>query len=139
MEELFQLANQAKQIKAYEVANLVFAFLLKKQFIHEANFRFRIETQDECGDEPHQSYYDLLWIMGENPGMQICIPIPLINKLILGSLLKWKIRTMDPIFHERNTSSEFTEEEQEALYEKFRELTLLSEEEVTSLKKEFLS
>ena len=100
LEKIFQLANQAKNITMYDIANAIFAYLLQEWIDnagdkhHEGGYvryiedgealRCFIETEDQEGVDPKEVYYDLIsfarvtaqknWGVG-----YLCIPVPLLT------------------------------------------------------------
>lgn len=95
--ELIKLANRAKTVNEYDLANAAFSVLLDKYFGLPEEDReatdvppvawLTWETQDEMGDWPAEVYYDLLVIEAaeyfeESGGYKIHalnIPVPMLN------------------------------------------------------------
>jgi len=102
--KLIELANNAKNIRLFTLANAVFAVLLewglnsRRGSFEEFNgIHLSIETQDRDGSSQREVYYDLLrvdMVFGSfnscDDAPSLCIPVPLVHSFSMISAMKSK-------------------------------------------------
>lgn len=128
MEKLFTLANEAKDVREYALANTIFAFLISEStqlegswMTFEDPFRLQWETADEEGRTPSEVYYDLVGLeFGEH---YLCLPAPLLKRDVAISVLK-RAEIVERDRHERSTRK-IVEGELELLWKEFEDLLRL--------------
>ena len=114
-DELIVLANRAKNVRLYDMANIIFAILLSaafRQSQHETELWLEWETQDEEGCGPEEVYYDLLdvccWDIHQ-ARRSLCIPVPLLRNF--SALAALKRATIVPREEHGRVTSEASEEQ----------------------------
>lgn len=111
IQELFDLANDAKSVEMYEVANKVFCILANMKLNGESSLRFVYEWIGErWGDliehlaNPHDDcsggYYDLPAVADES-GNYLCIPLPLLSREFMNRFIMSQPEFTDQAEHDR--------------------------------------
>ncbi len=101
---LFNLADQAKNVSEYKVANLCFALIFDAILDCRDDHALVIEWES---DDYTETYYDIAVVRLEKKNLSLCIPGPLLNKeaaLIAIKLAASKKRLIDRIDHKRKSS-----------------------------------
>lgn len=117
IQELFDLANEAKSVGHYEIANKVFCILAYMKLNGESSLRFVYEWIGErWGDliehlaNPHDDcnggYYDLPAVADSN-GNYLCIPLPLLSREFMN-----KFVMAQPEFTDQAEHREYVEMEE---------------------------
>lgn len=102
---LVDLANRAKDVSQYALANAIMAFLIEL-FLGMADVRrlTRVlwETEDGGGAIDNEAYYDLIVVQVMRGGPSLCIPLPLVSRAAIERLAK-VARICDRKEHNRRT------------------------------------
>lgn len=126
MENVFLLGNQARNLKAYELANVIFSYLIHKcigeRTERETALSLVLETQDLDGKSLRQTNYDVLWIKSQS-GAKMCAPLPKIKSEVICTILKRGLQVTE----EEKSSGAFTDKTEKELWDEF--FLLLCEQE----------
>lgn len=145
--ELVKLANRAKTINEYDLANAAFAVLLDKylslpeddrgvQDLSEVFYAPPVawllwETRDDLGRFPGEAFYDLLVVetASEDSGRwylhSLNIPVPMLNSYVAITAMKAASRFTERVEHNREHARP-DPDEVEALWESFFSIVDLS-------------
>ena len=107
IKNLFTLADSAKQIREYELANTIFALLAHHAITNpQSGIKFVYELSGDDIIEnlanPHTSGYHDLPAVTYGNDCYLCIPIPLVNREFMNQFICSNPMVIERSYHDRN-------------------------------------
>lgn len=132
--EMISVANKAKEIEEYYIANTAMQFLLAAARhpdylwggLGQSPIKVVWETNDPEGDYPDEAYYDLVAV--EWDAEYLCIPAPLLNPDDLVWI--WKVSSVDARGDHKRERREAEDGEADALWAAFLKILAPLEEDI---------
>ena len=127
------LANDAKNIKEYTVANIIFALLTNSRESSYFKGLLSIEYETDGGD----TYYDLFVLRLKRSKLSICIPVPLMRVMPACALLQ-KAKIVYRREHNREVIEDATISDNNQLWIRLTELSGMSIDKLLTVRNNVL-